>query len=148
VNRRYLRGSSLIEVLVTALILAIGLLGLAALQGRSLQYNHGSALRSQANIASSDILDRMRLNRDAATAGLYDTAYGHAETGTGSLADKDKNEWKDSLKNILPAGDGAITCTVNSCQISVHWQERVLDDAPAATVAATQISEFIYTTRL
>lgn len=50
------------EVLVALLVLSIGLLGLAALQVTSLQYNTGSYFRTQATVLAYDILDRMRVN--------------------------------------------------------------------------------------
>ena len=62
------QGAGLIEVLVTVLILGTSLLALAALQSRSLQYNHSAYLRSQANILAYDILDRVRINRSNMSA--------------------------------------------------------------------------------
>ena len=59
------QGFSLIEVLVALLVLSIGLLGLAALQTTSLQYNTGSYHRTQATFLAYDIIDRMRANGDA-----------------------------------------------------------------------------------
>src|SRR5690606_3184429 len=56
-------GFTLIEVLVTVIVLAIGLLGLAALQFSGLRYTHSAYQRSQATILTNDIIDRMRVNR-------------------------------------------------------------------------------------
>src|SRR5690606_5834816 len=111
--RRYQTGAGLIEVLITVLILAIGLLGLAALQTRSLQYNHASALRSQANILASDILDRMRINRKVALNGSYNLAYSDTTpTGT-TLVQTDLREWRALLARALPSGGGAVNCVAN-----------------------------------
>ena len=41
------QGFSLMEVLVALLVLAIGLLGLAALQARGVKFNHDAYLRSR-----------------------------------------------------------------------------------------------------
>ena len=46
------QGFSLMEVLVALLVLAIGLLGLAALQARGVKFNHDAYLRSQATFSS------------------------------------------------------------------------------------------------
>lgn len=140
-------GTSLVEVLVTALILAIGLLGLAALQSRSLQYNHASALRSQANVLASDIIDRMRINRVVAQANGYQTAFGQAQTGSGSLVEQDLSEWKGLLSAALPSGDGAVSCGVNNvCTVSVRWRERnASEDSENET---PELSQFTYSTRL
>ncbi len=61
------RGFSLIEVLVALLVLSIGLMGLAALQITSLQFNTGSYFRTQATFLAYDIVDRMRANINAVT---------------------------------------------------------------------------------
>lgn len=55
-------GVTLIEVLVTMLVLAIGLLGLAGLQAQGLQSNNRAYMRSQAAILAYDMADRMRGN--------------------------------------------------------------------------------------
>lgn len=58
------RGFSLIEVLVAMLILAIGLLGLAALQTQGVRFNHDAYVRTNATVLAYDIVDKMRLNRE------------------------------------------------------------------------------------
>ena len=61
---RHQSGSSLIEILVTLVILAIGILGVFALQTSSLKSNQNSYLRTQATILSYDIVERIRANRE------------------------------------------------------------------------------------
>lgn len=56
-------GFSLIEVLVTIVILMVGLLGLAGLQGRALTSQMESYQRSQALILLRDMGDRISANR-------------------------------------------------------------------------------------
>lgn len=58
-------GISLIEVLVSMLIVAFGVLGLAALQARSMNSEFESYQRSQAIILASDMVERIRMNRSA-----------------------------------------------------------------------------------
>src|SRR6185295_1538044 len=76
------RGFTMIEVLVSLVVLSIGLLGVAALQLTSLRSNHSSAMRSQATFLAYDIIDRMRANRAAAIAGKYDIAIDADATGS------------------------------------------------------------------
>lgn len=59
-------GFSLIEVLVTIVILMIGLLGLAGLQARALTAQMESYQRSQALILLKDMADRIEANRSHA----------------------------------------------------------------------------------
>ena len=54
------RAFTLIEVLVTVVILAVGLLGLAGMQAASMRNNHSAYLRSQAVQLSYDMADRVR----------------------------------------------------------------------------------------
>lgn len=117
------RGLSLIEVLVTLLITSVGLLGLAALQARSLQFNHGAYLRSQANILAYDMADRMRLNKDDARAGSYNISMSAAKPSVGDLPDTDKNQWLTLIEGVLPAGDGSISCASNICTLTIQWRE-------------------------
>lgn len=60
-------GFSLLEVLVTLLILTIGLLGLAGLQVQAQRAGQESYQRAQALIILNDIVDRINTNRAVAT---------------------------------------------------------------------------------
>lgn len=59
---RQLRGTSLIEAMVTAVVLAIGLLGIAALQGAGLRANNDAKFQTLASDIAWDLADRMRAN--------------------------------------------------------------------------------------
>jgi type IV pilus assembly protein PilV len=119
-------GFTLVEILVTLVVMSVGLLGIAALHTASLRNNLDSALRSQASALAADIADRMRSNRAAALAGQYDIALAATVTvGAGSpLADRDKDAWKDLLAQVLPNGDGSVTRSGDVFVITVQWGER------------------------
>jgi type IV pilus assembly protein PilV len=143
-------GITLIEVLVTLVIVAIGLLGVAGLQATALKVGYVAETRSSGTVYANNIVDRMRANVAAASA--YAIAFGTAATATSTQAEKDLKEWKDSLKN-LPAGDGEITVVqsvaaqcanpaVARCwevTVSVRWNEaNVRGGKVAPTVFATK----------
>jgi type IV pilus assembly protein PilV len=137
-HERHLRtgGFTLVEVLVTLVILSAGLLGVAALHGASLRNNLDSALRSQASVLAADIADRMRGNRDAALDQDYDLAIGDATptlTGTPTLAQRDLNAWRTVLGQALPNGTGAVDVdpATDICLITVQWGERAREGEPA-----------------
>lgn len=117
------KGFSLIEVLVTLLITSVGLLGLAALQAKSLQFNHGAYLRSQANILAYDIADRMRLNKDDARAGQYNISMNSSKPSASGLVATDQNQWLTLIETSLPAGDGSVSCVSNICTLTIQWRE-------------------------
>src|ERR1044072_1397336 len=59
------RGFTLLEVVISLFILAIGILGAGALQTVGLQTTMGAYNQSQAMFVAGDIVDRMRNNRAA-----------------------------------------------------------------------------------
>lgn len=127
------RGFTLIEVLVTVLILAIGLLGLAGLQSTALKNNHSAYLRSQATVLAYDIADRMRANRNAARDGDYTVNFGGTLNGS-TMAATDVRDWKANLAAVLPSGDGQVERLATSrFIITVQW-----DDSRGGDGDATQ----------
>lgn len=137
------QGAGLIEVLVTVLILGTSLLALAALQSKSLQYNHSAYLRSQANILAYDILDRVRINRTNVTSYSHDIS--DTKPTGGNLAEQDINAWLTNVETMLPGASGAVQCVAaNSfCTVTIQWQEQ-----NSSGVASEDQSSFVYTTRL
>src|SRR5688572_2239436 len=65
-------GTSLLEVLIAVLVMAIGLLGIAALQAVSLRNTEDSSTRSNAVIQTYAMFDMLRANREPARGGQYD----------------------------------------------------------------------------
>lgn len=137
------QGAGLIEVLVTVLILGTSLLALAALQSKSLQYNHSAYLRSQANILAYDILDRVRINR--ANVANYSLGVDDAKPTGSTLAQADMNEWLTNIETMLPGADGGIECVAATsfCTVTIQWAEQ-----NSSGDASEDESEFVYTTRL
>ncbi|HEU0198650.1 MAG TPA: type IV pilus modification protein PilV, partial [Nevskiaceae bacterium] len=64
-------GVGLIEVLVAALVLAVGILGIAALQTKALASSGDAMGRSMATIATYSIIDAMSLDATNAKNGSY-----------------------------------------------------------------------------
>ena len=120
-----MRGATLIEVLVSLLVLSIGLLGVAALLSSGLRNNYSAHLRSQATVLAHDIVDRMRANRTAALGGSYDTALADKITLSGGdpVFTTDLSEWKALLATSLPAGRGAISRSGSVVTITIEWDD-------------------------
>jgi len=64
-NRLQQRGTTLVEVLVAAIIIGIGLLGIASLQVKSMQASTNAELRARATDLAWALADRMRTNLQA-----------------------------------------------------------------------------------
>lgn len=147
--RNFARGMTLIEVLVSLVVISVGLLGVAALQTVSLRNSQGSYLRTQATALADDIIDRMRANRTVALGPTYgyNTAYGQTITitGTSTRADHDRKEWKDALVAALPAtktagnADGRIQVIGTIATISIRWGERDSSSPIIEFVTSTEI---------
>jgi type IV pilus assembly protein PilV len=116
-------GFSMLEVLISLLILSIGLLGLASLQITGLQNNQSAYLRSQATILSSDIVDTMLGNRRAATLGEYNhQSFDQAPPGGSSRAAQDLQAWWSNLNVLLPDGRGTVNVTSDGIvTIRIRW---------------------------
>ena len=120
-------GTTLIEVLITVVLVSIGLLGLAGLQLTTVQNSNSSGERFEATTLAHDILERMRANRQPALSGEYNLALGAAPAGANLVGD-DLNEWRDALA-VLPNGDGSIDVTAGVVTIEVQWTDASDDNA-------------------
>lgn len=109
-------GFTLVEVLVAALVLSVGLVGVAALQALSLKNNQSAFMRSQATVLTYDLADRMRANVAGSTANFYDPTQAEMTVGCTStagcspqqLAQNDLAEWNAAIATYLPMGQGVV----------------------------------------
>lgn len=129
------RGVGLIEVLIAVLVMAIGLLGIAAMQATALRNSQSSLERSQAVIQSYTIYDAMRANRTQALAGAYNTNGMTCDKSNGAtLVAKDIDLWLDAMKNTMGStACGQISCAANKCTVTVQW-----DDSRGTSGGTTQ----------
>jgi type IV pilus assembly protein PilV len=118
-------GVSLVEVLVSVVVVALGLLGAVALQATAMRNNQGSYERTQTSILTQGIFDAMRANLPAVAAGGYNTNdWICTAPSTNSLASRDIARWVNSLHSqIHPGACGSITCASNACTVSVRWDD-------------------------
>lgn len=135
------RGVTLIEVLVTLVLVAIGLSGMMAMQARGVQQNQSAYLRTQAVMMASDMADRIRLNRQAALADAYtltlsqtvDAFKSNAGLAAGpALANNDIYDWLGRVTAYLPEGDAAISRKDQTMTITVNWNGRRDDGATSS----------------
>lgn len=127
-GRKSTQGMSLIEVLVSVLVLSLGLLGIAALQSMALRGGQSSLESSQAVMQASSIVEAMRANSLDATS--YNTAKicsAGSVSGT-SLAKNDLRAWLDSMKGTLGTVGDTTTCgkienCPAACKVTVYWDD-------------------------
>lgn len=147
------QGALMLEVLVTIVILAVGLLGLAGLQARLQTSEVESYQRAQALLLLDDMVNRMTTNRNAAEAYVTDSALGagvECPTATTTQTERDLSEWCLSLQgaaeksgeNDVGAMVGGRGCVesigANQYMITVVWQGFVPLAAPPDSVTCGQ----------
>jgi type IV pilus assembly protein PilV len=126
-------GASLVEILVSVLILTLGLLGMAAMQTRALQGNLSAGQRSQATMLSHYIMDVMRVDRERARGGDYNTGTtpvcASGGFGSGTLANNTLTDWTSRVKSTIGRSDDATTCVRVTCQpdyacvVEIFWDD-------------------------
>lgn len=137
-------GSSLVEVMVALFVLAIGLLGILALQSKSMQYNQSAHVYSQAIYLANDIAERIRSNPTVASEYLIaadaEVPQGVDCTTTAcspaDLAKWDKIKLHDNVTAALPAGTVVITNPV-ATDTGLFRIEISFDDSRSEGIART-----------
>lgn len=155
----YQRGTSLLEVLVTIVILAFGLLGLAGLQAKTQLLEVESFQRAQAVLLLADMRERISSNgANAANYAVMNVGTNDSQPADCSSvtpqANKDICEWSNALKGsaekmgtsntgamaegrgciqqLQPPDPSAGVCTPGIYRITVVWQGKNPTVAPAA----------------
>lgn len=144
INFKTQTGASMVEIVVTIIIIAIGLLGVASLQANTMRYLKVANQRTEATQAAYDLSERMRANgqgvRDSATGATSYTYMTDYATTVSSLpamptcavarctpaevAAMDINEWQRGLANRLVDGAGYIVPVVpTGYDVIVMWKE-------------------------
>lgn len=131
------QGFTLIEILVSVLILSLGVLGLIAMESLALKNNLSAYHRSQATILAYDLVDKMRANPAGFRSGGYDSLVGvdygsdcinfsSSATPRGcnaqQIAQQDIYHWLQSVADVLPAGSAALSSgTIQALTLS--WDD-------------------------
>ena len=144
------RGTTLIEALVTLLVVAFGLFGLVGLQARMQASEMESYQRSQALILLNDMASRIAINRRTAASYVTSAPLGAdaaCPTATGTRQQVDAKEWCDALQGAAEVSGGSKLGTViggrgcvedmgnNEYLVTVAWQGLGPISAPPAGVA-------------
>lgn len=133
------RGSSMMEVLVSILILSFGMLGVGGLQVTALRNAQNSYNRSVATFLADDLMDRMRANRSVAltTSSDYTNYSGTTAANTCAVGDSvstcDMKTWKQAVTDQLPSATVTIVIASSIVTITIKWGERESADAEFKT---------------
>lgn len=124
------QGLSLIESMVSLLIISIGLLGIASLQINAMKLNSSAYWHSQAIMAAHNMADRVRANKDETNNYIgIDTSDDFAQDCLANACTPaqmrlaDATDWGDLLTTI-PLGRGIIRAPdANQLDIVVLWDD-------------------------
>ena len=132
-------GFSMIEILITLVLVAIAMLGTASLQLNAMRLNKGSQFRTQAIFLASDIMERMEANKAGAIAGNYALALASAPSvaatncaaaicDSASLAAWDVSQWGGAISNFLPQASWSLSQITlgnpSTYSIIISWIDR------------------------
>ncbi|BEP35598.1 hypothetical protein GmRootV59_25690 [Variovorax sp. V59] len=144
-HARAQRGATLLEVLVTLLIVSFGLFGLVGLQARLQSSEMESYQRSQALILLNDMASRIETNRRMASSYVTTAPLGAGATcptATATRLQVDVKEWCNSLQGAAETSSGTKLGAMiggrgcvqdlgnNEYLITVAWQGLVPTAAP------------------
>jgi len=145
------RGFSLVEILVARVVVAVGMLGIAALYVESLRAGRTSINRITAVTLVADMADRIQANPNAAAsyAGNGPGANQGCVNGAGpctpaELADDDWFTWLQDVNNRLPGAPVATIATANPTPqltrytITLSWPEAGQADPSTYTLVTQQ----------
>ena len=125
-------GFSLIEAMVSLVVLSVGMIGIAALYGQGLGAGRTALYRSQAITLAADMGDRIRTNRLGAAAYGAAGANNGCDPGGGvnctpaQMAAHDLFLWGPQVAQLLPNGVGVVQYAGGvppTYTIQVTWQE-------------------------
>ncbi len=134
-------GFTLVEAMVSLVVLAVGMLGIAALYIESMRSGHMSVSYTNAVTLAADMADRIRANSTGVNnyvgagagngiAGANNNCVnGAADCNTALMAADDLFWWYEDVKNLMPVGRAASVAVVNAppvnqYTITVAWPER------------------------
>jgi type IV pilus assembly protein PilV len=109
-------GTTLMEVLVSLLVLSFGMLGMAGVQSVSLRNNQSAYYRTQATTLTADMIERMRANKTGVANANYDDVAGGATAAcftvagctAAQMAAQDVLDWTALVVAAFPGGDSVV----------------------------------------
>jgi len=136
-------GFSLIEVLMSMLVMSIGLLGVLGLFLNGIKTTDAAYLHSQAVVLAYDMADRIRANPSVLDnySLVLDTTmivpgndcFAQA-CSTLQLAEADLYDWKNQIDAALPESDASVVTVAPNTTITVTWEDHLGDAASYSVV--------------
>lgn len=137
------QGATLIEVLVSILLMSVGIVSMAAMQVNAVKFSKTSEMRSLGMLLANDLADRMRANHPpGADMSIYNQTANYSAAPTAlpaeastrcigttkctlaQMAADDLASWNQDLFRQLPQGTGFVRVAANDqVDIWVVWTD-------------------------
>ena len=152
-------GFSMVEVLVTLVVLSVGFLGLAKMQAASVSNTQIARTRSLIALQASSMASSMRSNKNFWSKGLAPATItienGAASYNQGNsincltnacspteMASYDLADWSSSLNTHFPGATAKLNCSTEttkpiSCQIQISWAEKYVAINTSTTLSSS-----------
>lgn len=142
-NKQRQAGFSLVEIMVSLVVLSVGLLGISAMLITSLKNAQASSAQNQATIQAGTMMDVLRSNKPSAIVGQYNlNQYTCTRPSADNPIGAEQARWITSLQQqVSPTACGRIRCSSLTCEVSIRW-----DDSRGT--GGSEAREYIVTTRL
>lgn len=139
-KRRSMRGASLVEVLISVLLAATGLLAMVGANVASVRYSKMSQYRGTATMLASDLAERMRANSKGLASytvsanfvaqstlpAVNSSCDGYSNNCTAStMAAYDLANWRRLVRSQLPEGSVSVVPTnvVAAADVWLSWRD-------------------------
>lgn len=107
-------GAALLEALIAALLLMIGVISLVELQGHMLSASTDAQMRGEATFLADQLIGRISVDQ-----GNLDTYV----TSSGTCGNAYCTEWLAKVANTLPSGTATVTVDGNLVLVQIDWVE-------------------------
>ncbi|HPY41569.1 MAG TPA: hypothetical protein PLM98_13685 [Thiolinea sp.] len=115
-------GAGLIEILISVVVLAVGLIGIASMQVRSVKNNVSALEHSIAVIQAQSMGDTLSISRPQALAGNFNISLTASDPSSANFATASVSQWRSSIRNLLGEdATGSVNCVSPNCTIIVQW---------------------------
>lgn len=154
------QGFTLLEAMISFVILALGLLGVAAMQANAKRSSYDAMQRAIAISVANDIVERMKINKTDAIAGNYNGSYdgasltvpsvdcNSANCTDGELRTFDLYEWQKNLTGTFASSGMGLTDAVGCVSVVggvqtvvISWQARTDATDSASAYDSNHLSQ-------
>lgn len=117
------RGYSLIEVLVTLLVVSVGLLSMVSLQISTLKYHRNTLFQHEAMMLAHEMIESLHLKHRGVGSDGHESKQLHIRSLDLGTSGDEYERWTTALSEKLPNGRGFVSVVDQEVRIVIEWSE-------------------------